>query len=63
MRAAHIHIKVGANGHRLVTTELYVKGDSHNSSDFGVRSSLQMALAGNGRDGKLGAFDFVLRHA
>lgn len=63
MRAAHIHIKVSASAHRLVTTELYVKGDSHNYDDFGVRPSLQMALADNGRDGKLGSFDFVLRHA
>jgi protocatechuate 3,4-dioxygenase beta subunit len=61
-RTAHIHLKVSAPDHRLITTELYVKGEPRNYDDFLARPSLQLVLASAG-EGKQASFDFVLGHA
>jgi len=58
-RAAHIHVKASAPGHRLITTELYVKGDARNYQDFGVRPSLQLVLEGPS-EARTASFDFIL---
>jgi protocatechuate 3,4-dioxygenase beta subunit len=61
-RTAHIHVKAGAPGHGLITTELHIKGLARNYTDFAVRPSLQLVLRDH-KDGKASEFDFVLRHA
>jgi protocatechuate 3,4-dioxygenase beta subunit len=59
-RPAHIHVKVSAPGHAPLTTQLYFVGDPYNDIDPFYKPSLEMVLA-DGSDGKVGAFDFVLR--
>jgi protocatechuate 3,4-dioxygenase beta subunit len=41
-RAAHIHIKINADGYAPLTTQLYIEGDPHLDSDttFAVRSAV-----------------------
>ncbi len=57
-RPAHIHYKVSAAGHALLTTQLYFKGDPWLSKDPFVRKSLIIELAD-----KAGTFDIVLTKA
>jgi len=61
-RPAHIHVRVSAPGHRLLTTQLYFEGDPHNATDEFIDDSLIMKLADT-RDGKTARFDFVIREA
>lgn len=61
-RPAHIHVRVSAPGHRLLTTQLYFHGDPHNATDEYIDDSLLMKLADT-RDGKAARFDFVIREA
>lgn len=59
-RPAHIHVKASADGHPLITTQLYFAGDPYNEGDPYIRDSLIMTPTENG-DGSLAAtFDFVL---
>ncbi|HEU5061328.1 MAG TPA: hypothetical protein VFU21_32610 [Kofleriaceae bacterium] len=59
-RPAHIHVKASAEGHALLTTQLYFAGDPYNEGDPFIRDSLIMQPTENG-DGSLSAtFDFVL---
>lgn len=59
-RPAHIHVKLSAPGHQLLTTQLYFAGDPYNEGDPYIRDSLIMAPSDSG-DGSLAAsFDFVL---
>ena len=62
IRPAHIHIKVSAPSHPLLTTQLYFKGAEYNYIDSDVRPSL-MLTPRDERDAKQAQFDFVLRHA
>lgn len=58
-RPAHIHVKVAAAGHRMLTTQLYFAGDPYNDIDPFIRPSLIMEMADVG--GVLRAtFHFVL---
>ncbi len=59
LRPAHIHVRVSAPGHRLLTTQLYFAGDPYNDTDAFIRESLIMTLADAG-DGKAASFDFVI---
>jgi protocatechuate 3,4-dioxygenase beta subunit len=61
-RPAHIHVKVGAPGFSLLTTQLYFEGDPHNDGDPFILDSLIMPLADT-QDGKAAEFDFVLAPA
>lgn len=62
-RPAHIHVKVGAEGHMLLTTQLYFAGDPFNENDGFIHQSLIMTLR-DGTDGAKDArFDFVLTPA
>ncbi|MGW1786000.1 dioxygenase family protein [Streptomyces sp. NPDC002143] len=75
-RPAHVHFIAGAEGHRPVTTHIFVEGSPHLDSDavFGVKESLvkpfvlvddpQLAQA-HGLDGpfRLCEFDLVLEQA
>jgi protocatechuate 3,4-dioxygenase beta subunit len=59
-RPAHIHVKVSAPGHTLLTTQLYFEGDPYNGVDPFIHESLIMALADAPDGGKSAEFDFVL---
>lgn len=54
-RPAHIHVKVRAAGHRVLTTQLYFEGDPYNDVDPFIVSSLIMKHS-KGR----ARFDFTL---
>lgn len=60
-RPAHIHLKVSAAGHQLVTTQLYFPGDPHNDDDIASAVKPELMLdpqpAGDGVDVE---YDFVL---
>lgn len=47
-RPAHIHVKIHANGHTPLTTQLYFPGDPYNDSDPWFRSDLLLQSAPHG---------------
>jgi len=55
-RARHFHVKVQAQGGRILTTQLYFPGDESNKRDFLFRPELAMKAAKPGE----GSFDFVV---
>jgi protocatechuate 3,4-dioxygenase beta subunit len=57
-RAAHVHVKVSAPGFPLLTTALYLEGDS--TKDSMRQAALVVPLRAEGA-GKAGRFDFVLK--
>jgi hypothetical protein len=59
-RPRHIHFKVNAPGHTLLTTQLYFYGDPYNDSDPWYLPSLRMGLARSMDGTYQGSFDFVL---
>jgi catechol 1,2-dioxygenase len=65
-RPAHLHLKVSAPGHRLITTQLYFPGDPHNDDDIASAVKAELILQpvpaadGNGIDVE---YDFVLDDA
>jgi protocatechuate 3,4-dioxygenase beta subunit len=61
-RPTHIHVKVSADGHELLTTQLYFEGDPYNAKDGMFKPALAMKLVDEG-GGKAALFDFVLRPA
>jgi protocatechuate 3,4-dioxygenase beta subunit len=62
-RPAHIHVKVGAKGHVLLTTQLYFEGDPFNETDGFIHKSLIMTLRDGADGAKDAGFDFVLTPA
>ena len=58
-RPAHIHVKIGAAGHRPLTTQLYFPDDPHNAGDPFLVPSLIMDVRAS-TIGELASFDFVL---
>ena len=62
-RPAHIHVKVSAAGHRLLTTQLYFDGDPYNGIDPFIKKPLIMKLESLPSGEKLAKFDFVLATA
>ena len=62
-RPAHLHLKVSAPGHELLTAQLYFPGDEHNDDDIAsavkpeLLLDIQPAESGNG---KQVTYDFVL---
>ncbi|MEZ5865548.1 MAG: intradiol ring-cleavage dioxygenase [Geminicoccaceae bacterium] len=58
-RTRHYHFKVQRPGGRVLTTQLYFPGEPGNARDGIFDPSLLMA-AGDGPEGRLGRFDFVL---
>lgn len=38
-RAPHIHFAISQNGHRILTTQLYIQGDPRNETDFLFRQA------------------------
>jgi catechol 1,2-dioxygenase len=59
-RPAHLHVKLSANGHRPLTTQLYFPGDPYNDVDPFIKRSLILDMA-NGPRGSVGHYDFVLQ--
>lgn len=62
-RPAHLHLKVSAEGHQLITTQLYFPGDPHNDDDIAAAVKPELLLdpkaaaEGKGIDVE---YDFVL---
>lgn len=60
-RPAHLHLKVSAEGHQLITTQLYFPGDPHNDDDIAAAVKPELMLdpqpAGIGIDVE---YDFIL---
>lgn len=62
-RPAHLHLKVSAPGHELLTAQLHFPGDEHNDDDIAsavkpeLLLDIQPAESGNG---KQVTYDFVL---
>ncbi|MFF7468846.1 catechol 1,2-dioxygenase [Streptomyces sp. NPDC008092] len=65
-RPAHLHLKVSAPGHRLITTQLYFKGDEHVADDIASAVKPELVLdPGPSADGtgREVTYDFVLDKA
>ncbi len=65
-RPPHIHYLVRAVGYKTLITQLYFKGDPHQSNDAFIRPSLIIDLTAHERDGRTyreGVFDIVLAKA
>ncbi|MGY1638137.1 catechol 1,2-dioxygenase [Geodermatophilus sp. SYSU D00742] len=62
-RPAHLHLKVSAPGHQLITTQLYFPGDPHNDDDIASAVKPELLLdvhpAADGT-GNAVTYDFVL---
>jgi catechol 1,2-dioxygenase len=65
-RPAHLHLKVSAPGHQLITTQLYFKGGEHVADDIASAVKPELILdpgpSANG-DGREVTYDFVLDKA
>lgn len=59
-RPAHIHVKVSARNHHLLTTQLYFPNDPYNEGDPFILPSLIMDLRDDRGRAELARFDFVL---
>jgi catechol 1,2-dioxygenase len=61
-RPAHIHVKVSAPGHQLLTAQLYFPGDEHNDDDIASAVKPELILDPQKQaDGSATvAYDFVL---
>lgn len=62
-RPPHIHYLVRAQGYRTLITQLYFKGDPHQTNDPFIRDSLVIELESHQRDKstyKAGTFDIIL---
>ena len=65
-RPAHLHLKVSAPGHALVTTQLYFPGDPHNEDDIASAVKPELLLdikPANTGEGNQVIYDFVLDKA
>jgi catechol 1,2-dioxygenase len=56
-RPAHLHLKVSAPGHQLITTQLYFDGGPYNDSDIAAAVKPELIIAP--QDGQV-SYDFVL---
>ncbi|MGH9628163.1 MAG: catechol 1,2-dioxygenase, partial [Bryobacteraceae bacterium] len=59
-RPSHIHLKVSATGTKLLTTQLYFKGDRWNTVDGAYRESLALSPADGPNGSKKASFNFQL---
>ncbi|NMO02861.1 catechol 1,2-dioxygenase [Gordonia sp. TBRC 11910] len=62
-RPAHLHFKVSAPDHQLITTQLYFPGDPHNSDDIAsaVKPELMLDPQDNpDAEGEITYYDFVM---
>lgn len=62
-RPAHLHLKVSAPGHQLITTQLYFPGDPHNEDDIAsaVKPELMLDIApAESGEGNQTTYNFAL---
>ncbi|WLQ05775.1 catechol 1,2-dioxygenase [Arthrobacter oryzae] len=62
-RPAHLHLKVSAPGHQLITTQLYFPGDPHNADDIASAVKPELMLDVQDREdapGRVTTYDFRL---
>lgn len=62
-RPAHLHLKVSAPGHQLLTAQLYFEGDQHLSDDIASAVKPELVLSPTARTDAAGSevtYDFVL---
>ncbi len=62
-RPAHLHLKVSAPGHQLLTAQLYFPGDPHNDDDIASAVKPELLLdvrSADSGDGNQVTYDFVL---
>jgi catechol 1,2-dioxygenase len=62
-RPAHLHLKVSAPGHQLITTQLYFEGDEHVADDIASAVKPELILAPTERsdgEGREVTYDFIL---
>lgn len=59
-RTEHIHVKVGAPGGPVYTTQLYLPGSPENASDRFFDEAMLITVTEDGQDEMLATFDFVL---
>lgn len=62
-RPAHLHVKVSAPGHELLTAQLYFPGDEHNDDDIAAAVKPELILAPTTAADGVGetvSYDFVL---
>ena len=62
-RPAHLHLKVSAPGHQLITTQLYFEGDQHVADDIASAVKPELVLAPTDRTDGAGrevTYNFVL---
>ena len=62
-RPAHLHLKVSAPNHQLITTQLYFPGDPHNEDDIASAVKPQLMLDLRDREdgrGRVTTYDFRL---
>ncbi|MFI6407447.1 catechol 1,2-dioxygenase [Streptomyces sp. NPDC050548] len=65
-RPAHLHLKVSAPGHQLITTQLYFEGGEHVADDIATAVKPELILAPTpvaDGDGREVTYDFVLDKA
>jgi catechol 1,2-dioxygenase len=65
-RPAHLHVKVSAPGHQLVTTQLYFAGGQYNDNDIATAVKPELVISPEPNpdgDGKVVSYDFVLDNA
>ncbi|MDO5493921.1 MAG: dioxygenase, partial [Nesterenkonia sp.] len=64
-RPAHLHIKVSAPGHQLVTQQLYFPGDPHNEDDIAdaVKPELMLEIEPAEDGGEKTRYDYTLDKA
>jgi catechol 1,2-dioxygenase len=65
-RPAHLHLKVSAPKHRLITTQLYFEGDDYLDTDVAAAVKPELVLSPVAKadgSGKHLSYDFVLEHA
>lgn len=61
-RPAHLHLKISAPGHQLITSQLYFTGDEHVGDDIAsaVKPELILDPASHSEGGREVTYDFVL---
>ena len=61
-RPAHLHVKVSAPGHELLTAQLYFPGDPHNGDDIAsaVKPDLVLVPIVDVEGSQIVSYDFVL---
>ena len=60
-RPAHLHVKVSAEHHRVLTTQLFFEGDPYNEKDEFIELPLIMKPRRLADGSQRASFDFVLR--